>query len=153
MKVKLIVLSLLILLAVPAVAQDISYRISGSAGLSNIDGQNNLTIGGGLERIWPSGAAVSTRISYFGSPLASNSGTVSPGFSWYLTQGGKVEAFAFGRYNAAVTQSDGFSGGGGVNLFLFSKPKNLGFRLEVGDDVTFDGQQAAGFKVGIVFRF
>ena len=153
MKVKLIVVSLFVLLAVPAAAQDISYRISGSAGLSNIDGQNNLTVGGGLERIWANGAAVSTRISYFGSPLASNSGTVSPGFSWYLTQGGKVEAFAFGRYNAAVTQSDGFSGGGGVNLFLLPSQKNLGLRLEIGDDVTFDGEQSHGFKAGVVFRF
>lgn len=156
MKTKLIVLSLFVLLAIPAWAQDSgapAYRLSGAAGYINIDNQNNFTLGGGLERVWPNGAAVSTRINYFGSPLASSSATLSPGFAWYLTQGGRVEAFAFGKYNASVTETDGFSAGGGVNLFVFSSFKDLGLRLEIGDDVNFEGDQSPGLKVGVIFRF
>lgn len=135
--------------------QAASYRLFGSAGLAQADNQSAFAVGGGLERIWASGAAVSTKFNFVGHPLGESSqAVISPGFAWYFSQGGKTEVFAFGKYESDVSEGDSFTAGGGANLFLFPRYQNLGLRIELGDNVTFaESDQAVVLKTGIIFRF
>lgn len=154
-KVLLLFALMTLFVSIPAMAQEgePAYRLSGYAASSNLADANQFTVGAGLERVIGVGVAAGTEFRQNFGPDALSS--VSASARYYINQGGKVEVFALGEYAAQmVEEPDVAAFGGGVNLFVLPNLENLGFRLEIKDDVsTTNGDQKAALRFGLVFRF
>lgn len=158
MKKAVLAVFALLLFTIPVVAQEPAYRLSGYAALNQLqpgrfEDSGPFSVGAGFERATAGNFFVGQEFNQqFGSNAVSGLTTSA---RYFFQRGGRVEPFAFGFYGAQVNEDDFAAIGGGVDLYGIPKwPKDLGLRFEARDEFnTESGNQSAGIRFGLVFKF